>query len=146
NPPHEESRAMSHDETPSTDRRTFLQAGALAAAAAMSMSPGLKAQDAPAKASTLPRRPLGKTGIDVTLLDQGAIRGESADRLIRFSFSRGVRVFDTAKVYGTEPNFKKWFDQSPEVRKQIVLVTKDTPHTPRQMLKMVDERLAALGT
>src|SRR5262249_20587638 len=58
----------------------------------------------------------------------------------------GVRVFDTAKVYGTEPVFKKWFQQDPAVRKQIVLVTKDTPRAPRDMLRMLDERLAALET
>ena len=56
------------------------------------------------------------------------------------------RLFDTAKVYGTEINFKKWFDQDPAVRKQIFLVTKDMPHKPSDFLKMVDQRLAALGT
>ena len=65
---------------------------------------------------------------------------------MRLSFAGGVRVFDTAKVYRSEPLFKKWFEQSPEVRKQIFLVTKDMVRTPSQMLKMVDERLAALGT
>ena len=34
----------------------------------------------------------------------------------------------------------------PEVRKQIFLVTKDMPAGPGQILEMVDERLAALGT
>ena len=65
---------------------------------------------------------------------------------LRFSFSQGVRVFDTAKVYGTEPAFKKWFDQAPEVRKQIFLVTKDMPKQPKDMLRMLDQRLAAIGT
>jgi hypothetical protein len=35
---------------------------------------------------------------------------------------------------------------APEVRKEIFLVTKDTPRTPSQMLKMVDQRLETLGT
>ena len=55
-------------------------------------------------------------------------------------------LFDTAKVYGTEITFKKWFAQEPEVRKQIFLVTKDMPQALRDLLNMVDERLAALGT
>src|SRR5262249_55211829 len=97
-------------------------------------------------AATLPTRKLGKTGLDVTLLDQGAIRGNAYDRILRLSYSRGVRVFDTAKVYGTEPNLRRWFEASPEVRKQIVLVTKDMPREPGEMARMVDERLAALGT
>jgi predicted aldo/keto reductase-like oxidoreductase len=137
---------MAHDETTRTDRRTFLQAGALAAASAASLASASGAQDAAAPSPTIPRRKLGKTGLEVTLLDQGAVRGSSYERILRLSFASGVRVFDTAKVYGTEPTFKKWFDQAPEVRKQIVLVTKDTPRTPSQMVGMLDERLETLGT
>ena len=137
---------MAHDEPNSTDRRTFLQAGALATASALSLAPGLKAQDAPAKVVTVPRRPLGKTGVDITMLDQGAVRVQSLDRIFRFAFANGIRTFDTAKVYGSEPDFKKWFDQAPEVRKEIFLVTKDMPRTPSQMMKMVDQRLETLGT
>ncbi|MHC5541866.1 aldo/keto reductase, partial [Singulisphaera rosea] len=97
-------------------------------------------------AEVLPKRRLGKTGVDITMLDQGAVRGPSYDRILRLAFAGGIRVFDTAKVYGTEPNLRKWFEQSPEVRKQIFLVTKDTPRSPGQMMEMVDKRLAALGT
>jgi predicted aldo/keto reductase-like oxidoreductase len=136
---------MSASDTNRTDRRTFLRAGALATASAASLAPGLKAQDA-AAAPEIPRRPLGKTGVNVTLLDQGAIRGSSVDRVLRFAFANGIRTFDTAKVYGTEPNFRKWFEQEPAVRKQIFLITKDLPRTPRQMIGMLDDRLATLGT
>jgi aryl-alcohol dehydrogenase-like predicted oxidoreductase len=140
---------MSHDETNSTDRRTFLQASALATAAALGASPGLEAQDAPAKTRALPKRKLGKTGIEITLLEMGsgALREKGIlDRLIRLSYASGVRTFDTARAYGTEPGFKKWFEQSPEVRKEVVLVTKDNPRAPREMLAMLDQRLAALST
>jgi predicted aldo/keto reductase-like oxidoreductase len=104
------------------------------------------AQDQPAKAMELPRRPLGKTGVQVTMLEQGTVLGSGFDRIMRQSYAGGVRVFDTAKVYRSEPLFKKWFAQTPEVRKQIFLVTKDMVRRPSQMLTMVDERLAALGT
>ena len=80
------------------------------------------------------------------MLDQGAIRGPSTERIIRYAFANGIRTFDTAKVYGTEPTFKKWFDKEPDVRKQIFLITKDMPRTPSQMIGMLDERLATLGT
>lgn len=131
----------------STNRRTFLQTtGALATASAMSLAPTASAQDAAAKTGAMPTRPLGKTGVNITLLDQGAVRSESLDRLFRAAFASGIRVFDTAKVYGTEPAFKKWFEQVPEIRKQIFLVTKDMPKGPGEMMKMVDERLASLGT
>jgi len=138
---------MSHDTSNNTDRRSFLQAGALAAASAVGVTPGLMAQEAAAKAAgPIPKRVLGKTGVEVTMLDQGAVRSNSLEKILRYSFASGVRVFDTAKVYGSEPDFKKWFENQPEVRKQIFLVTKDMPRTPRQMIRMLDERLATLGT
>jgi predicted aldo/keto reductase-like oxidoreductase len=137
---------MSNDDAIGTDRRAFLQAGAIAAASTVALNRAARSDDEPTAAPELPRRALGKTGVKLTLLEQGAARGPSADRTLRFSFANGVRVFDTAKVYGTEPNFKKWFEQSPEVRKQIFLVTKDMPRRPSDLLKMVDQRLAALGT
>ncbi len=140
---------MSHEETNRTDRRTFLQAGALATTAALGAAAGLEAQTAPAKTPVLPKRTLGKTGIAMTMLEMGtgALREKGVlDRLLRLAFASGVRTFDTANLYGTEPGFKKWFEQSPEVRKQIVLVTKDNPRAPREMLGMLDERLKALST
>jgi len=145
---------MSQDETTGTDRRTFLQAGAIATAAALGAAPGGEARAEEPKAAkagkaVLPTRKLGRTGLDITLLEMGtgALREQTVlDRLIRLSFAAGVRTFDTAKAYGSEPGFKKWFEQSPEVRKQIVLVTKDNPRAPKDMLAMLDRRLEALAT
>jgi predicted aldo/keto reductase-like oxidoreductase len=143
----EESSTMADQTMKATDRRTFLQTGAIASAAALGRSPGARADEPAAdKPETLPTRPLGKTGVKVTILDQGAVRGSAYDRILRQAFASGVRVFDTAKVYGTEPNLRKWFAQSPEIRKEIFLVTKDSPRQPRQMLEMVDQRLESLGT
>jgi uncharacterized protein len=140
---------MAHEEKDRSDRRAFLQAGAIATASALSVSPGQGAQDAPAKATTLPKRKLGKTGLEITMLEMGtgALREQGVlERLIRLSYASGVRTFDTAKAYGTEPGFKKWFERTPEVRKEIVLVTKDNPRVPKEMLAMLDKRLAALST
>ena len=137
---------MSEHETPGTDRRTFLQSGALVTAAAIGSIPAAGAQEQPAKLVEIPSGTLGKTGVQVTMLEQGTVLGSGFDRIMRLSYAGGVRVFDTAKVYRSEPLFKKWFDQAPEVRKQIFLVTKDMVRRPSEMLKMVDERLAALGT
>ncbi len=140
---------MSHDETSGPDRRAFLQAGALAAAAATLGTTGAQAQEPAAKTSALPTRKIGKTGLEMTMLEMGsgALRDKSVlDKMLRLSFAAGVRTFDTAKVYGTEPGFRRWFEQAPEVRKQIVLVTKDEVRTADQMLTKIDERLKALGT
>jgi aryl-alcohol dehydrogenase-like predicted oxidoreductase len=130
-------------------RREFLQAGATATAALSLLPAGAKAQDqaAPAK-SVLPRRPLGKTGVEVTILNQGTWRAPGAlDRILRFAYASGVRYFDTAKSYGSEGGFKRWFQAMPEVRKEIFLVTKDVPRSsPKEMLTLIDQRLEALGT
>jgi predicted aldo/keto reductase-like oxidoreductase len=134
---------------PSGDRRAFLQAGAAVTAGALAAGAGASSQEQPeakAKAADLPRRPLGKTGVQVTMLEQGTVLGSGFERIMRQSYAGGVRVFDTAKVYRSEPLFKKWFTQAPEVRKSIFLVTKDMIRRPSQMLTQVDERLAALGT
>jgi uncharacterized protein len=135
---------MPLDETDRTDRREFLQAGALATASAVSLTPGLPGQELVAKTALLPKRKLGKTGIEVSMLEAGAVRSD--ERVLRIAYANGIRIFDTAKLYGTEKNFKKWFEQDPKVRKEIVLVTKDMPRRPSDLLRMVDERLAALGT
>jgi uncharacterized protein len=141
---------MAQDETDRSDRRSFLQAGALATASAITLAPvTAAAQEVPAKTATLPKRILGRTGIEMTMLElgTGALRERGVlDRMLRLAYASGVRTFDTAKAYGTEPGFKKWFEQSPEVRKQIVLVTKDNPNTPKEMLGMLDKRLEALST
>jgi aryl-alcohol dehydrogenase-like predicted oxidoreductase len=148
NPPDEESRVMAHDETDRTDRRKFLQAGAIATASALSLAPGApgQAQDEQSKAPVLPKRPLGKTGAEITILDIGSGRGKGVDRILRYAYSRGIRCYDTSETYGSEADFKKWFELEPAVRKQIFLVTKDAPKTPGQLLGMLDKRLAALGT
>jgi uncharacterized protein len=140
---------MDHEPSHGADRRRFIQTGAaVVAASAMTPSSRAKQDDPaakPAETQSLPRRKLGKTGVEVTMLDQGAIRGPSYDRILRAAFASGIRTFDTAKVYGTEPNLKKWFEQDPTIRDQIFLITKDMPKTVDQMPKMVDERLEALG-
>ncbi len=137
---------MATDETVRTDRRTFLQAGAVGAASALGTAAGAHAGQAAPKTKELPRRPLGKTGVDITILDQGTGKGPDVDRLLRYGFARGVRAYDTSETYHSEGAFKKWFAQDPAVRKQIFLVTKDAPKVPAQIMGMLDKRLAALGT
>ncbi|MGZ3414261.1 MAG: aldo/keto reductase [Isosphaeraceae bacterium] len=145
---------MSENGTNPMHRREFIQAGAAATAVATTMVQGAAAaqvageQAGTAKKKTeLPRRVLGKTGAEVTIVNAGTWRApDSLDRLLRYSFLRGVRYYDTAAGYHTEDRFKAWFAAQPEVRKQIFLATKDHVREPGQMVKQVDKRLAALGT
>ena len=121
------------------NRRTFLQTTAATAALASAASIA-SAQDKDGAVNlqkqSIPTRKLGKTGVDVTLLNMGTWRNTGTDRLLRFAFANGVRVFDTADCYGSEPNIKKWFQAAPEIRKQIFLVTKDHPKNgPSEMVE-----------
>ncbi|QEH38570.1 L-glyceraldehyde 3-phosphate reductase [Aquisphaera giovannonii] len=146
---------MTHDPSgsTSTDRRTFLQAGAVAAAAAataghaaVAQEPGQEKAEGAEKALSIPRRPLGKTGIDVTMLNAGTGRGAGIQRILRYAYSQGIRCFDTSQRYQSEGDFKQWFQQEPAVRKEIFVVTKDLPKAPAEIMPMLDQRLAAMGT
>lgn len=141
-----------HRDPQALHRREFLQqSGATAAAISLTATAAANAQNAPAPGNaakpTLPQRPLGRTGADVTILNQGTWRAPGAlDRILRFAYSNGIRYYDTAKSYGSESGFKRWFQQNPEVRKEIFLATKDHPRSPRDLIAQLDERLEALGT
>ncbi|HEV3167973.1 MAG TPA: aldo/keto reductase, partial [Isosphaeraceae bacterium] len=137
---------MSDRDLTSLDRRGFLQTGAIATASAVTMANGSQAAPPPASKPTLLRRPLGKTGIDVTMLELGTWKSPGLQRLLRVAYDSGVRTYDTADCYGSEPAFKLWFKAAPEVRKEIFLVTKDHPRSPRELITRIDKRLAAMGT
>ncbi|MDR3636360.1 MAG: aldo/keto reductase [Isosphaeraceae bacterium] len=140
--------------TSSMDRRGFLQAGVAAATAAGLASGVASAEEPEGNAKprqnkpVLPRRVLGKTGVEVTMLNQGTV-GEPAslERLLRYAYREGVRYFDTAEGYkNAESVFKGWFTAQPEVRKTIFLATKSGVGKPEDMLKKVNQRLERLGT
>jgi predicted aldo/keto reductase-like oxidoreductase len=136
---------MSEQDETAFHRRGFLQTGAMATASGLGLglaSAG-SASAAPAQAA-MPRRPLGKTGVDVTILNLGTWQNPGLNRLIRFAYASGVRYFDTADCYGSEDAIGRWLQEMPEVRKEIFLVTKDHPNTPRELIKQLDKRLEAL--
>ncbi len=137
---------MSDSGMSSIHRREFLQGSTAATALALGTT-GASAQEAAANAA-LPVRVLGKTGVEVTILNEGTVRAPSAlERLLRYSYGKGVRYYDTAAGYGTEVNFKKWFTAMPEVRKSIFLATKQgIKRDPMDIMKSIDQRLESLGT
>jgi aryl-alcohol dehydrogenase-like predicted oxidoreductase len=142
---------MSDSDSTPMRRRAFIQNSAAATVAATSLaqtaSVAQENTQGPQKPLEVPRRMLGRTGVEVSILNGGTLRVPGApDRLLRFAYSRGVRFFDTAASYGTEGGFKKWFAAMPEVRQQIILATKDGVARPRDMINRIDLRLEALGT
>ena len=99
------------------------------------------------KTQLIPKRVLGKTGVEVSMLNLGTWRSPGLDRLLKFAWANGVRYYDTARSYGSEPAIGKWLTENPENRKEIFLVTKDEPaNDPQQLITLLDERLKALKT
>ena len=73
-------------------------------------------------------------GAEVTILNLGTWNSTGLNRLLRFAYASGVRYFDTADCYGSEPEIARWLWEMPEIRPQIFLVTKDHPNTPRDLI------------
>lgn len=137
---------MSDRDVIKPSRREFLQAGGLTTAASLILPSSGVSQQAAEKPAGVPRRKLGKTGVEVTMINQGTWRASGIDRLMRLAYADGVRCYDTAAAYGSEGNFKKWFAEAPEVRKEIFLVSKSASRTSKQFVADLDKRLAATGT
>jgi len=133
------------------DRRAFLGAGAGAATAAalLGQSGTAKGQEKPAekaKVELIPKRVLGKTGVEVSMLNLGTWKSVGLDRILRLAWSRGLRYIDTAASYGSEPAIGRWMKENPGIRKDLFLVTKEHPHTPKELIAKLDDRLKALQT
>jgi hypothetical protein len=133
-------------------RRSFLKS-TLALPVALAAAPSLVvpafAADAPAPGQALPRRQLGKSGPQATMLGMGGMMGSLSPDFLDIAWTLGIRYFDTAKVYingQSEKIFGAWLAKYPERRKEIFLVTKDHPREPGQLLELIDRRLAACGT
>ena len=142
-----------HDESDLTgtiNRRDFLGTGAGAIAVASTVGiareAGAQTGSQASKSTVLPKRTLGRTGVEVSMLNLGTWRSVGLDRVLRFAWANGIRYVDTAKSYGSEQAIGRWLQAMPEVRKELFLVTKDHPNSPKEMINKLDERLDALKT
>ena len=109
--------------------KTFGLAGIAVAGAAV---PGALAQPEPpaatAPAGTTPRRKLGKTGVEVSILALGGMFDTINNQLLlKQALKWGVTYWDTAQSYGnglSEEGMGRFFARNPEARKEVFLVTK----------------------
>ncbi len=83
---------------------------------------------APAQASAMPRRKLGKTGADVSILCLGGMFDTINNQLLlKQALKWGVTYWDTAESYGnglSEEGMGRFFSRNPDARKEVFLVTK----------------------
>ncbi|MFZ5451948.1 MAG: aldo/keto reductase [Thermodesulfobacteriota bacterium] len=116
-------------------RRDFVKTLGLAGLAAGAGATGaLAAGEAPApaaKAVTVPKRTLGKTGVEVSILNLGGMFDTINNQLLlRQARKWGVTYWDTAESYGnglSEEGMGRFFARNPGAREEIFLVTKLVP-------------------
>jgi predicted aldo/keto reductase-like oxidoreductase len=103
----------------------------------------------PAKDATMPKRKLGKTGVDVSILNLGCMFDTINNQLLlKQALKWGVTFWDTAESYGnnlSEEGLGRFFARNPEARKEIFLVTKLQPKGG-DFTKRLDKCLKRLQT
>lgn len=136
-------------------RRTFLQTvGAMGVGSMVAaMAPFVNAADRySAKNSaprTVPKRPFGKTGVDVPILSLGGVLRTSDRIVFRMAFKMGVTYWDTADSYGWGKNEKaigKYFARFPNDRKKVFLVTKAATSDPKKLSQKLNASLQKMNT
>ncbi|MDY6790373.1 MAG: aldo/keto reductase [Thermodesulfobacteriota bacterium] len=137
--------AIKHSHT----RRNFLKAAGAAGLGSIfaAIPPFAGASKGP---KTIPTRPFGKTGADVSILSYGGSLDTSMSLLVlRQAFKWGVTYWDTANSYmggKSEKGIGKYLQKYPESRKRIFLVTKSHAWTLKGMSQDLDLSLERMKT
>jgi len=130
-------------------RRKFLKAAGVAGAGTVfaPMTGLVKASETHA---TIPTRPFGKTGAQVSILSVGGTVDTASNLLmLRQAVKWGATYWDTAPSYRwgrSEAGFGKYLDKYPEDRKKIFLVTKSSAWTTKGMTRDLNKSLDKMKT
>ena len=146
---------MSRQDDKRINRRNFLKTAGLVGVGSVIAAAKAKAGDAnepnaPAAQSPIqkvPKRKLGKTGVEVPILSLGFGRpGEQA--ILRQSLDWGVNHWDTSLFAATsEQSIGDFLAKNPDLRKDIFLVTKEyQSKTPEDLEKCLQMSLKRLNT
>jgi predicted aldo/keto reductase-like oxidoreductase len=138
------------------DRRTFLKVTGIGGAS-MALSAGLGGKALAAegagdsRSKKMPKRVLGKTGVQVPILALGGITDWTINQaLLKVAFNMGVTYWDTAYGYGngkSEIGIGQYLDKYPEDRKTIFLVSKDSgAENPEGMTQRLNTSLERMKT
>jgi uncharacterized protein len=137
---------MQNQEQPS--RRFFLQS------AAAGMTPGITSGMAQNANKQIGKRPLGRTGIEVSILGVGGFHlgatkdQEEATRLVQHALDAGINFFDNAWEYHDGESEARLGRALEGRRKEAVVMTKLCTHgrNKRVAMQMLEESLGRLKT
>jgi uncharacterized protein len=137
-------------------RREFMRSVAAAGIAGIEFGAGMKteARGANSASSELPRRPLGRTGVDVTILALGGVIGmqlaptKDLDPavLAETALDSGITYFDTAPSYNSGQSETNYGQVVARRRREVFLTTKTQDRTYDGAMKSVEESLKRLRT
>lgn len=150
---------MDNKENKQVTRRQFMRDSAMAAAglssafASVEVVSGQNAEKKPQqpKLPQVPRRKLGKTGIDVPCLALGTMFNLVDSQIVlRNTIKWGVKYWDTAYGYAggnSELGIGKYLLKNPEVRKELFIATKASgARTVADVEKRLQSSLKRLNT
>ena len=134
-------------------RRDFIKTIGLAGIASTGLEMG-KAAATPEQADdgkpALPRRKLGKTGVEVSVLALGGgFDTINSQLLLRQARNWGVDYWDTAEAYGngsSEEGYGRFLARNSDTRKDLFLATKVHAGEPEAMTAALDKCLKRLAT
>ena len=138
-----------------TSRRSFLKTvGTIGTGSILaSLVPAAEASDRNSSKKTdlqtIPTRPFGKSGINVSILSLGGVLGMSDLIVFRQAMKMGVTYWDTADSYGRGKNEKaigKYFAKFPNDRKNVFLVTKAATSNPKKLTEKLNTSLQRMNT
>lgn len=151
--------------TRKVNRRSFLKAAGIAGVAAVTGSafgdvnepreskcsdPNAKDEQPIAEAIQVPKRKLGKTGIEVPILALGGSNFVDSQVVLRKAYDWGVRYWDTANRYAngnSELGIGMFLEKNPELRKDLFIVTKaDHVKTAEEIEKCLQLSLERMKT
>ena len=136
-------------------RRNFLKTVGTIGAGSMfaTLAPMVNASDKNSSSSkeplTIPTRPFGRTGVNVSILSLGGVLGMSDLLMFRQAMKMGVTYWDTADSYGWGKNEKaigKYFAKFPNDRERVFLVTKAATSDPAKLTEKLNTSLQRMNT
>jgi uncharacterized protein len=133
------------------DRRTFLKSLAGLTASLLVQPQLAGAAQSDKWGEILPKRKLGSTGEEVTMLGLGGAHvssfKEHAQAFIETAMEGGIRFFDTAASYSSGLSQRLYGQYLvPKYRDEVLILSKAEKFTKAHVLKQLDETLLSLGT